>query len=116
MAITTRVSKEIPISQATVATVATPAERHPTQRARRLDQSPHISSVNIHLADINRPTTRIDSVLQALQPNKYAAPNPDKGSPMTAPVLPTTVDIPDGAPVALDNSIAPQYNTTEAVT
>ena len=100
MAITTRANKEKPISRVTIATATTPAERHPTQRAKRLAKSPHTSSVNIHLADINRPTLRIDSVLQALQPNKYAAPNPDKDSLMTAPVLLTTVDIPDGAPVA----------------
>ena len=106
-----RANKEKPISRATVATATTPAKRHPTQRTKRLAKSPHTFSVNIHLANINRPTLRINSVLQALQSNKYAATNPDTDSPMTAPVSPTTVDILDGAPVAPDDSVAPQKET-----
>jgi hypothetical protein len=116
MAITTHANKDKPISQATVATATTPAERHPTQRAKRLADSPHTSSVNIHLADIKRPTLHINSIIQALQPTKYAAPNPDKDSPMVAPISPMTVDILDGAPVALEDSAMPQNNTTETVT
>ena len=111
-----RANKEKSISQATIAIATTPAERHPTQRTKQLAKSPHSSSINMHLADINRPTLRIDNILQALQPTKYAAPNPDKDSPMMAPILPTTVAIPDGAPVAPEDSIAPQDNTTETVT
>ena len=108
MAITTRANKEKPISRATVATATTPAKRHPTQCAKRLAKSPHTSSVNIHLANINRPMLRINSILQALQPTKCAAPNPDKDSLMMAPVLPTTVDIPDGAPVAPNTAPCPR--------
>ncbi len=108
-------NKDKPISRAIVATATTPTEHHSTQRAKRLVKSPHTSSVNIHLANINRPTLCIDSNLQALQPTKYAAPNPDKDSPMKAPVLPTTVDIPDGAPTTPEDSVTPQDNTTETV-
>jgi hypothetical protein len=127
MAITTRSNKEKPISQATVATVATPVVRHPNQCAKRLAWSPHTSSVNIHLADINRPKTRIDSVLQALQPNRYAAledpnlnsdvpgylsPSIEKGILLASPDLLTGVDVQDGAPQATAHNVSPQESNT----
>ena len=84
MAIATRAKKAAPVDRATAATTASPAERHASHRAKRLSKSPHTSNVNIFLADINRPTTYTDSVLQVLQP-RYFTPddpeaNPDKGS------------------------------------
>jgi hypothetical protein len=127
MAITTRSNKEKPISQATVATVATPVIHHPNQRAKHLARSPHTFSINIHLANINRPKTRINSVLQALQPNRYAAledPNANSDAPgylsppikksilLASPDLPTGVDVQDGAPQATAHNVSPQGSNT----
>jgi hypothetical protein len=127
MAITMRSNKEKPISRATVATVATPVVSHPNQRAKHLARSPHTSSVNIHLADINQPKTCINSILQALQPNRYAAledrnkksdapgylsPPIKKGILLASPDLPTGVDVQDGAPQATAHNVSPQESNT----
>jgi hypothetical protein len=85
MAITTRftATKEKPISQAIVATDASPIDRHPEQRAKRLARSPTTSNINKHLAEINRPTTRINSVLQALRPTTDPATDNDPAEEST---------------------------------
>ena len=113
MAIATRSQKAAPVSRATAATTASPAERH---RTKRLSKSPNTSNVNIFLADINRPMTYTDSVLQVLQP-KYSTPddpeaNPEKGRQMTALDSPTGVDNQAGAPGALDEAAPPQDHVT----
>jgi hypothetical protein len=83
---------------------------------KRLSKSPNTSNVNIFLADINRPMTYTDSVLQVLQP-KYSTPddpeaNPEKGRQMTALDSPTGVDNQAGAPGALDEAAPPQDHVT----
>jgi hypothetical protein len=115
MAITMRptISKEKPISQALAAIAATPVERHQDRRSGRLARSPRTSKVNKHLAEINRPTIRLDNVLQALQPSRSpTSDNPikslnapcdlssptDKSGRKTSLDLPTGGDIQDGAP------------------
>ena len=77
MAIATRSKKAAPVSRATAATAASPAERH---RTKRLSKSPNTSNVNIFLADINRPMTYTDSILQVLQP-KYSTPDNPEANP-----------------------------------
>jgi len=120
MAIVTCAKKAAPISRGTAATAASPAERHALHRARCLSKSPNTSNVNILLADINKPMTYTDSVLQVLQP-RYSTPddpeaNPEKDSQMTAPDSPTGVDNEAGAPGALDEVAPPQDTSTEIAT
>ncbi len=115
MAIATRAKKASPISQATAVTAATLVERHSSQQSKRPGRSPHTTNVNIHLADINRPTAYTDSVLQVLQP-RYAAlddphENPNKGSLTAAPDSPTGVNSQEEAPAALDDGVASQDNS-----
>jgi hypothetical protein len=66
MAPTTRAKKDKPIGRATNTTATTSVIRSTPQKARRNAQSPSESNVNTHLADINKPTLRIENVLQAL--------------------------------------------------
>jgi hypothetical protein len=120
MAIATRAKKAAPVGRATAAIIASPAKCHASHWAKRLSKSPHTSIVNIFLADINMPTTYTDSVHQVLQP-RYSTPdnpeaNPEKGSQMTAPDLPTRVDSQAGAPGALDDAAPPQDNSTALAT
>jgi hypothetical protein len=120
MAIATRAKKATPIGRATVATTATPVERHSSQHSKRSGQSPHTSNVNILLAKNNRPTTHTDSVLQVLQP-RYTTPDvpnayPEKCSPTTAPGSPTGVDGQEVAHAAPDNDAEPQDISTAPAT
>ena len=71
MAIATRSKKEPPASRATIAPNASPAKR---RAAKRQGKSPHTNNVNAFLAEINRPMTYTDSVLQVLQP-RYSTPD-----------------------------------------
>jgi hypothetical protein len=114
MAITTRstISKEKPISQALVVTTATPVKCYQDQCSGRLARSPWTSNVNNHLAEINRPITRLNNVLEALRPSRNSTPNnpndnldapcnltpqTNKSGRMTTLDLPTGVDVQDGA-------------------
>ncbi len=125
MAITTRsaISIEKPISQALVVTTATPVKCYQDQRSGCLARSPQISNVNNHLADINRPITRLDNFLEALRPSRNFTPdNPnnnldapcdltpqtDKSGGMTTLDSPTGVDVQDGALQAPANNVSPQ--------
>jgi hypothetical protein len=72
--------------------------------------------INHLIGEINLPGERYDSVLQVLQP-RYSTldnpeVNPEKGSQMTAPDLPTGVNSQAGAPGALDDATPPQDNST----
>ena len=73
MAIATRSKKAPPASRATIAPAASPAKR---RAVKRPGKSPHTNNVNAFLADINRPMTYTDSVLQVLQP-RYSTPEDD---------------------------------------
>ena len=111
MAIATCSKKVLPASRAIIAPAASPAER---RAGKRPGKSPHTNNVNAFLADINRPMTYTDSILQVLQP-RYSMPddpevNPD--SQMTAPDSPTGVDNQAGAPGALDEAAPPQDSST----
>ncbi len=72
MAITTRSTapKEKPISQALVVTTATPIEGYQDQQLECLARSPRTSNVNNHIPEINRPTTRLNNVLEVLRPSR----------------------------------------------
>jgi hypothetical protein len=125
MAITTRsaISKEEPISQALVVTTATPDKRYQDQCSGHLAMSPRTSNVNNHLAEINRPITHLDNVLEALRLSRNSTPNnPDdnldapcdltpqtnKSGRMTTLNSPTGVDVQDGALQAPANNVSPQ--------
>ena len=117
MAIATHSKKAAPVSRAAAATAASPAERH---AAKRLGKSPNIYNVNTFLADINRPMTYTDSVLQVLQP-RYSMPddlevNLEKGRQMAAPDLPTGVDNQASTPGTLDEAAPPQDTFTALAT
>jgi hypothetical protein len=113
--------------RATVATAANPIDRHPEQRAKHLARSPLISNVNKHLADINRPATRLNSALEVLQANRNLAnssnvmdapcdlaPPTKKTSQITLPDLLTGVDIQDKDPQASVNNVSPQESNASA--
>jgi hypothetical protein len=125
MAITTRsaISKGKLISRALVVTTATPVECYQDRRSGRLARSPQTSNINNHLAEINKPITCLDNVLEALQPSRNSTPNdPDdnlnalcdltpqtnKSGRMTTLDLPTGVDVQDGALQAPANNVSPQ--------
>jgi len=89
------------------------------QRHLRQSSSPR-SDINHIIDEINLPGEHFDSVLQVLQP-RYSMPddpevNPEKGSQMIAPDLPTGVDSQAGAPGALDDATPPQDNSTALAT
>ena len=117
MAIATRSKKAAPVSRATTATATSPAER---RAAKQLGKSPHTNNVNIFLADINRPMTYTDSVLQVLQPRYSTSDdpeaNPEKGRQMAAPDLPTGVDDQASTHGALDEAASPQDTPTALAT
>jgi hypothetical protein len=118
MAIATRSKKALPASRATIAPAASPAER---RTAKRPGKSPHTNNVNAFLADINRPMTYTDSVLQVLQP-RYSTPeddpkaNSEKGRQMDAPDSPTGVDDQASTPSALDEAVPPEDTNTALAT
>jgi len=117
MAIATHSKKAAPVSRAAAATAASPAERH---AAKRLGKSPNIYNVITFLADINRPMTYTDSVLQVLQP-RYSTPddpevNLEKGRQMAAPDSPTGVDNQASTPGTLDEVAPPQDTFTALAT
>ncbi len=117
MAIATRSKKAAPVNRATTATAASPAER---RAAKQQGKSPHTNNVNTFLADINRPMTYTDSILQVLQP-RYSTPddpeaNPEKGRQMVAPDSPTGVDDQASTPGALDEAAPPQDTFTALAT
>ncbi len=93
----------------------------PLTMQRHLGQSssPRLD-INHLIGEINLPGERFDSVLQLLQP-RYSMPddpevNPEKGSLMIAPDLPTGVNSQAGAPGALDDATPPQDNSTALAT
>jgi hypothetical protein len=125
MAITMRsaISKEKPISQALAITTATPVECYQDPCSGRLARSPKTSNVNNHLAEINRPITHLNNVLEALQPSRNSTPNDpnnnldapcdltlqtDKSGRMTTLNSPTGVDVQDRALQAPANNVSPQ--------
>jgi hypothetical protein len=77
MAITTHstITKEKPISRALVITATTPFQCHQERRSEWLARSPRTSNINNHLAKINRPSTRLDNVLESLRPQKSKTTN-----------------------------------------
>ncbi len=117
------ISKEKPISQALVVTTATPGKCYQDQRSGRLARSPRTSNFNNHLAEINRPITRLNNVLEALRPSRNSTPDnlddnlntpcdltpqTDKSGRMTTLDSPTGVDVQDRALQALANNVSPQ--------
>ena len=79
---------------------------------RHLTRSPRTSNVNNHIAEINRPTTRLNNVLEVLRPSRNTTtndPNDDLDAPcdltpltyhskqMSTHNLPTGVDAQDEA-------------------
>jgi hypothetical protein len=125
MAITTRspISKEKPISQALVVTTSTPVEHYQDQCSVHLARSPRTSNINNDLAEINRPITRLNNVLEALRPSRNSTPDipddnldapcdltpqTDKSGRVTNFNLPTGVDVQDGALQAPANNVSPQ--------
>jgi hypothetical protein len=131
MAITTRSvsSKEKPFSKAPAITTATPTKRHQDRRSGRLARSPQTSNINNHLAEINRPFTRLDNVLEAFRPSKSPTPddpndNLDAPCDITLPInksgrqttlnFHTGVDIHDKTLQApANNASPPPSNTTD---
>ena len=117
MAIATCSKKAAPVSRATTAPAASPAEH---RAAKRLGKSPHTSNVNAFLADVNRPMTYTNSILQVLQP-RYSTPdnpaaNSEKGRQMAAPDSPTGVNDQASTPSALDEAVPPQDTFTVLAT
>ncbi len=106
MAIAMRSSntKEKPASRMLATIAPSPVDHHQERRSERLVKSPRSTNVNTLLAEINRPSGRLDNVLQTLGPSKnpankvnHRAPNVltipnDKAKQATPLASPTRVD------------------------
>ena len=92
MAITTRSgnTKEKSVRRTTVNTAASSIDRHPHLQAKRLARSPPSSNVNKHLAEINRPSTRINTNLLILGPSLNS---PTDREPENEPELDDSFDL-----------------------